>query len=74
MKNDTALLRQALEALEERLQFTHSDLTVMAVEALRKRLNLCPACGAETRFDCKYPQEIELSYYACTQCKWVENA
>jgi hypothetical protein len=75
MKDDTALLRQALEALEE---IHPGNMTPMAeqnwnvaIAALRHRLGLCPECGAETRQNHDFVGNVETFWKTCTECDWI---
>jgi DNA repair exonuclease SbcCD ATPase subunit len=74
MKDDTALLRQCLETLDE-MHYASTDLTekmyAQVVAALRKRLNLCPVCGADTRQNHDYVSNIETFWLTCSECDWV---
>lgn len=73
MKDDTALLRQALDALENSA-VKHPDQIEgknAAIAALRKRLNLCPVCGADTRQNHDFVGNVETFWESCSECDWV---
>jgi hypothetical protein len=72
MKDDTALLLQALKALENELSAWHSppETTTEAIDALRKRLRMCPECNGETETVRTWVTNVETFYDACTECDW----
>jgi hypothetical protein len=76
MKDDTALLRQALEALENpdrmiEIEPNHWEyIRDLSIVALRTRLNLCPDCGSNTRLSRGWVSNIETFWRSCEECEW----
>jgi hypothetical protein len=93
MKDNTTLLRQALDALENLGRFdndssgiwkhfyasTQGDFVNLqefreksgpVINALRTRLNLCPACGSDTRLSHDSSHDIETFWRSCEDCDW----
>jgi hypothetical protein len=70
--DDTALLRQALDALENSAVKHPQQIEGKnaAITALRKRLNLCPVCGSDTITCHTEYTGIETFYDACLECEW----
>lgn len=75
-QRDTALLRQALEALEVSTRFVYADLRPQCestIDALRERLAetaddlaRCPTCGGPA--DNGHDREVPPTPYWCSKC------
>jgi hypothetical protein len=73
MKDDTDLLQRCLDLLRN-MPVKHPQQIEgknAAIAALRKRLNLCPQCGAETRQNHDFVGNIETFWLTCSECDWV---
>jgi hypothetical protein len=87
--SDRELMQQALDALEECMGWTHSDLTVMAADALRARLaqpdfiwtalsdkdaaELKAAIEAEGRKPNKQPEQEPVAWQSRMRPDWEEK-
>jgi hypothetical protein len=74
MKDDTALLRDALYVIEawenngDRGDYYRDRREI--ITDIRHRLNLCPDCGSDTRLSRGWVSNIETFWRSCEECEW----